>query len=127
MIKKIFIAALLAGAFSLGTVSCSFAPPPPVLIQPNDGSVLLANYPFVWSSVPDAVYYLFEISSDPGFGTIIFDIDLVDTAYDISSSSALDVMEPGYIYYWHVRSGSETDWGKASEYRTFSVITGGKD
>lgn len=127
MIKKILLAVLLLGAVSLGVVFCTFGPPAPTHIQPADGGLLLASFPFTWGSVPEATEYFFEIASDPGFGFVLFDVQTTDTSYDITNSAALELMQPGVMYYWHVLSGNESSWGNPSDYWTFSIISGGKD
>lgn len=119
--KKITLAAVGV----LGLLVCRMGPPAPELLYPPDGATLL-NLPFTWTSVPEAKNYLFEVAQDEGFSPSLISEIVQDTSYDIRNAPGLEQLLPGFVYYWHVRSGDGTNWGRPSEARTFHIITGGK-
>lgn len=119
--KKLLILAVFAAL-----VSCSQGPLPPQLIQPLDGSALLAHYPFIWTAVPGAQEYLLEIGPDATFSSVIISEAVADTFHDITNNPELSTLQPGFIYYWQVRSGDGKNWGNPSSYRTFHILQGGK-
>jgi hypothetical protein len=119
MKKILLVAAMLPLLISLGCAG----PPPPELIYPEDGGILI-NWPFSWSSVPEAENYLLEIATDQVFASVILDEVLTDTTYLIENT---EIFQTGItIYYWHVYSGDGNRWGEASETRMFTIQTGGK-
>lgn len=121
--KKMTLAVLTTAlALSLVFLACSKGPAPPQLIYPQDRAILL-NMPFVWSSVPEAENYLFEIAIDETFGTSVIEEELTDTTYQIQTP---EEFEPDIQYYWHVYSGDGKNWGNASESRSFTLAGGGK-
>lgn len=121
--KKITLAVLTTAlALSLVSLACSRGPAPPQLIYPQDGAILL-NMPFVWSSVPEAENYLFEIAIDGTFGSPVIEEELTDTTYQIQTP---EKFEPDIQYYWHVYAGDGKNWGNASESRSFTLAGGGK-
>lgn len=119
--KKILIVAAILPLLII-PLGCA-GPPPPELIYPEDGGILL-NWPFYWSSVPEAENYLFEIATDQVFGSVILDEVLTDTTYEIQN---IEIFQTGItMYYWHVYSGNGNRWGEASETWMFTLYTGGK-
>jgi hypothetical protein len=119
--KKVTLA-FLTIILSLVSLACSKGPQPPQLIYPQDGAILL-NMPFVWSTVPEAENYLFEIAIDKTFGSPVIEEELTDTTYQIQTP---EEFEPDIQYYWHVYSGDGKNWGNASENRSFTLAGGGK-
>lgn len=107
-------------------LSCATGPPPPQLIQPVDGITLLAHYPFMWTAVPGATTYLFEVGQDATFSSVIISRALADTVFDITDDPGLSQLQPGFVYYWQVRSGDDNNWGKPSGFRSFQILGGGK-
>jgi hypothetical protein len=102
--------------------ACTRGPEPPQLIYPEDEGALF-NSPFVWSSVPEAAEYNFQIARDNSFSEPLRDKTLTDTTYLVTNT---EIFEPNVTYYWHVYSGDGANWGPSSEIRSFTIATGGK-
>ena len=119
--KKILLMATIVPLLIV-SLGCA-GPPPPELIYPEDGGILL-NLPFYWSTVPEAENYLFEIATDQVFASVILDEVLTDTTYQIQNT---EIFQTGItMYYWHVYSGDGKGWGEASETWMFTITGGGK-
>ncbi|MCB0721664.1 MAG: T9SS type A sorting domain-containing protein [Ignavibacteriae bacterium] len=76
----------------------------PVLVYPSNGAVLVEVNPNMdWNSVPDATNYQIQISTDPGFSTIVVDTDtLTGTELQLGNN----FLSVNTHYYWRVRGKS---------------------
>jgi hypothetical protein len=90
----------------------------PVLVSPSDGQVgtsgtTLITPTFVWDSVYGATSYIFQLSTDPAFGsTIATDSILIPTT---TKTITAGLLENGKSYFWRVRArnpAGPSPWAK---------------
>ncbi len=93
-------------------------PDAPILNAPADGAIgILNTQNFTWSSVPGAVLYTLEFSTDPSFATI-----------DISRNAGINfALAPALLgsttYYWRVKSNNGGHESLYSSVRSFNSAT----
>jgi len=95
------------------------APVAPALIAPDDGArVTNAKLVLLWSRIPDAIRYEFQLDPDPAFPLPPSDAGR-RTSYRLPTTIAQNV------YYWRVRAvdkaGNVSAWSPA---RSFSLVAG---
>jgi serine/threonine protein kinase len=79
----------------------------PILQMPRSGVRLTTPVQFVWGSVPEAQFYVLQLSRSREFGTLLLEKSTRSTDFQLTQELA-----PGPIY-WRVRakgSGSESGW-----------------
>ncbi|NLI98648.1 hypothetical protein GX441_08330 [bacterium] len=119
--KKItFVAFLLPLVFA----ACNQGPDAPVLISPDNGSVLYKGIPFSWNQSPGATSYRFEIGTDGVFSTIVVSRELAGTSCELDDSE-YSLFQTEYPYYWHVYAIADGVEGPESSVRWFT-LGGGK-
>jgi hypothetical protein len=96
------------------------APPPvtsPTLISPaNYAYNITLNPQLVWNAVPGALSYRLQVSTDVGFGTIIFeDGNVLDT------SATLSLSNYNQEYFWRVRAYDGVDSSDFSSEYSFTT------
>lgn len=75
-------------------------PPPERLLQPLDREVILrpvAEREFRWTPVEEAVLYRLEISTDPEFRTLVFEVHPTSNSFTVRDL-------PEGTFYWRVSS-----------------------
>ncbi len=97
-------------------------PPAPVLTSPGDYDTLASGpMDFLWQESNYASFYLFELSADSSFNSLLmYDSTISTTGYHI------DIPFPDGIYYWRVKGGNVNGWGPYSSRARFVVLTGSK-
>ena len=95
------------------------APAPPILLSPADGARGLGPTPTLsWYPVSGALFYGIQLSTDPAFATIVFQLSPV-----VSSSWTLSSFLPNGSYYWRVNAENAGGISPNSVTRTFSTGT----
>jgi hypothetical protein len=95
-------------------------PSAPTLISPaNEANVPGTGIIFKWSAVSGATHYLFELNTDPNWGTStrLYYLDRAATSVAIGG-----LHNDGMTYYWRVSAGNSYGWGSASD--GWSVVNG---
>jgi hypothetical protein len=95
-------------------------PSAPTLISPaNEANVSGTGIIFNWSAVSGATHYLFELNTDPNWGTStrLYYLDRAATSVAIGG-----LHNDGTTYYWRVSAGNSYGWGSASD--GWSVVNG---
>ncbi|MEO6037401.1 MAG: reprolysin-like metallopeptidase, partial [Saprospiraceae bacterium] len=87
-------------------------------INPTDGAVeVTLAATFTWNTVQDAQTYLVEIATNPSFaiGSIVF-------SQVTGNDSLLNVtLQPGRLYYWHIRADNDCGQGSFSPASAFET------
>ncbi|MBS1495238.1 MAG: T9SS type A sorting domain-containing protein [Bacteroidetes bacterium] len=100
--------------FSFVCIS-SFAQP--VLLAPPNGVTGYTHMQLVWSKVPSADMYEYQVSSDINFSHTDEDLETLDTFRTV-----LTPLVPNMSYYWRVRAHVNGSYGSYSSVRAFNVI-----
>lgn len=104
-----------------------FIPAQPIVLNtPLDSSLTgSSDVLFSWEEVPNAKYYVLQISRTPNFSIIIKNL-LLDT-----NQTIIDSILGGKDYWWRVRAYSEFDFcgteSQVMNFRTESVISSSSD
>lgn len=102
------------GEFAFGFPDEAEVPCPPVLAAPVQGATVNQTAPiaFLWTPTGFVADYNLQISTDPGFGTLVVDVpDLTVCYYTLSN------VIPNATYYWRVNEdndGGTSDWATNS-------------
>jgi hypothetical protein len=94
-------------------------PPPPNLLAPPNGATGISLTPGLdWSDVFGATSYHLQVSTSPGFSTLIIDVSALGVSgYSVPAG----VLSGGTTYYWHVASANVGGEGAYSA--TFNFTT----
>lgn len=93
---------------------------PPRLISPANNAYNVSITPlFDWNEVNDAISYTLQLSTDPGFASLVFEQEVFDgTTYQVPAGSPLEEVT---LYYWRLNSydGENTsDWSNPWRFAT---------
>ena len=92
----------------------------PNLLTPADRVNISTVTPILsWSAVPEASYYIIEISKDPNFGTL--DIPSATRFVTSYTPPALGGLKYGVTYYWRVTAYNDNWTSLASIPRRFTI------
>jgi photosystem II stability/assembly factor-like uncharacterized protein len=94
-------------------------PEAPVLLSPSDGAINVFLTPvFSWSNVTSATRYLFEISTDSLFVTIIDSASVTTNQFIMPSG----ILNPGTVYFWRVIAYNNNGSGPWSTVFKFTTV-----
>ncbi|HQN95620.1 MAG TPA: sialidase family protein [Thermoanaerobaculales bacterium] len=95
-------------------------PPPPAHAEPPDGAVDVdVRATLRWSAADQAVTYLVEIATDPGFSDVVYSATTAETTHRLGQPLA-----PEHGYHWRVRGENvcgNGDWSAAWSFSTREV------
>ena len=93
------------------------APPPPTQAEPPDGAVDVdVRATLGWAAADQAVSYLVEIATDPGFADIVYSATTVETSHRLGQP-----LEPERGHHWRVRGENVCGDGAWSQGWTFTT------
>jgi len=109
------------GVFSTKITSLYKVPGKPSLVSPvNNTKGQLNDVPLSWNSVPDAVYYTVQVSTDAEFKNVVWQNNGAKT-----TNETFDSPEPGLKdYYWRVYAKNAGGWSLPSETWSFRTAVG---
>lgn len=100
-VKATFLTPIDESDFSM-TWSFTTVLETPVLFTPVDDSIGVAINPeFFWYSVPGADYYQLQISTSPGFGSLVANVNNINDTTHLFTNLNLEYLT---TYYWRVRA-----------------------
>jgi hypothetical protein len=89
----------------------------PLLVSPGDGSTDIAiNMTFEWETSLRAEFYRFQISTQAGFGSMVF-----DTTGVVETELSHNGLNYGTQYYWRVQAGNNDGVSEWSDVWTFTT------
>jgi hypothetical protein len=82
------------------TIAAPAGPPaPPTLVSPNNGQTQVPTSPtLTWNASTGATSYRLQVSTDPAFGTTVYD------NIDTTTSRLVSGLANNMTYYWHVNA-----------------------
>ncbi|MFH1862430.1 MAG: SBBP repeat-containing protein [bacterium] len=91
---------------------------PPTAVSPANGATAVPYNPtsFSWTSLPCATSYNIQVSTDPGFGALAYNANVVGTTTSCT-------LNPGTTYYW--RLDGENPYGTSGWSTSWSFTTDG--
>ncbi|TVQ34372.1 MAG: hypothetical protein EA370_10795, partial [Wenzhouxiangella sp.] len=93
-------------------------PAAPVLSMPSNGALGQPLRPTLsWTASADTSEYLLEISTDPGFASLVYSVTTTATSHELPNSLA-----PVTTYYWKVTASNFCGNGASSATRSFTTI-----
>ena len=99
----------------LNVVSSDFSA---LVLNEPAGSAISTLPDYDWNDLPNGLSYNIEVSTDPGFNTIIDSATgLTETTYQSSIT-----LEEGTVYYWRVAVGNECGTGDFSDINAFKTV-----
>ncbi len=94
------------------------APPIPAQVAPVDSATRVARTPtFIWNRVPGATAYHLQISSDPGFGTVLYNDSTI-----VDSARTAGPFPFGARLHWRIRSKNTAGTSPFSVPKVFTIM-----
>ncbi|MGA9119672.1 MAG: fibronectin type III domain-containing protein [Bacteroidota bacterium] len=111
-----------SSSWTFTTIAVPSPPPVPTLVSPADQAIdVPVLTPLTWNASEGAESYALQISSDPGFGSMVFQVEgVVGTSYTLTTALANSTQ-----YYWRVnaRKGSEvSNWSSVWAFTTIIAL-----
>jgi photosystem II stability/assembly factor-like uncharacterized protein len=96
-------------------------PVPVNLVSPSNNSTNQSLTPLLdWDSIPPAMSYQIQISTNSGFSFIVIDTSgIINSSINVPSGK----LNIGVMYYWRVRAGNEGGYGNWSNIWNFTTTT----
>jgi hypothetical protein len=92
-------------------------PDNPLLVSPENGSTDIAiNITFEWETSLRAEFYRFQISTQAGFGSLVF-----DTTGVVENELSYNGLNYGTQYYWRVQAGNNDGVSEWSDVWSFTT------
>ena len=91
----------------------------PLLISPENGSVIDAPFHFTWHKVEGASSYLVELSASPEFNYVLDRVSVTDTT---ALMLLFNKLTHGKEQYWRVQSCADSCYSGVSEVRSFTPM-----
>jgi len=87
-------------------------------VLPADGAVDQSRAPTLeWAAAAQASTYDVEVSTDPGFGIIVYAATTAQTTHPLSTS-----LDPLTVHYWRVRANNSCGSGGDSAVSSFTTL-----